>query len=253
MSKPHNQNSQRQQQDRRLFRIFNYYRVLLSLTLLFTYSNEVGKVFIGLEYPLLFIATTLVYTAINIALALVLLSDQPLQPQQIALNILIDILALSLLTYANGGVGSGFGILIILSIAAGSILMRGRHAVLFAAISSIAMLALESYRASTDALTPNYFQAGVLGMVFFATALFVKRISLRIDASEDLATQEQCVRLFDALERETNTASVKEFARFAVAHRDVIARFGRFPHRNAILGRASTADELAYLERHGGF
>ena len=189
MSKPHNQNSQRQQQDRRLFRIFNYYRVLLSLTLLFTYSNEVGKVFIGLEYPLLFIATTLVYTAINIALALVLLSDQPLQPQQIALNILIDILALSLLTYANGGVGSGFGILIILSIAAGSILMRGRHAVLFAAISSIAMLALESYRASTDALTPNYFQAGVLGMVFFATALFVKRISLRIDASEDLATQ----------------------------------------------------------------
>ena len=97
MSKPHNQNSQRQQQDRRLFRIFNYYRVLLSLTLLFTYSNEVGKVFIGLEYPLLFIATTLVYTAINIALALVLLSDQPLQPQQIALNILIDILALSLL------------------------------------------------------------------------------------------------------------------------------------------------------------
>jgi len=181
--------SLRQQQDRRLFRIFNYYRLLLSLTLLFTYSNELGKVFIGLEYPLLFIVTTLAYTAINLILAMILLSDQVLRPQQIALNIVVDILALSLLTYANGGVGSGFGILIILSIAAGSILIRGRYAVLFAAISSIAMLALEIYRATADTTAPNYFQAGVLGMVFFATALFVKRISLRIDASEDLATQ----------------------------------------------------------------
>ncbi|MCF7982754.1 MAG: hypothetical protein K9K86_12295, partial [Pseudomonadales bacterium] len=179
----------RQQQDLKLFKIFNYYRVILSAVLLFTYSNEVSKVFIGLEYPLLFIVTTLAYASINLILALVLLNGQALHPQQIAVNILIDILALSLITYANGGVGSGFGILIILSIAAGSILIRGRYAIVFAAVSSIAMLAIEIYRASIDASSPNYFQAGVLGMVFFATSLFVKRISLRIDASENLATQ----------------------------------------------------------------
>ena len=39
-----------------------------------------------------------------------------------------------------------------------------------------------------------------------------------------------------------------EWRRFAEMHRDVIARFGRFPHRNAILGRESTEEELAFLE-----
>lgn len=181
---------QRQQQDKRLLRIFNYYRVILSLILLFIYFNEVGKAFIGLEYPLLFISTTIVYTAVNVVLALLLLNDLRLHPQQVAANILIDILALTLLTYANGGVGSGFGILIILSIAAGSVLIRGHYEMMFAAIASIAMLMLEIYRGTVDEATPHYFQAGMLGMVFFATSLFVRRISQRIEASETLATQQ---------------------------------------------------------------
>jgi uncharacterized protein (DUF924 family) len=42
-----------------------------------------------------------------------------------------------------------------------------------------------------------------------------------------------------------------EFVRYAVAHRDVIARFGRFPHRNAILGRPSTPEEEEYLKQPG--
>ncbi len=39
----------------------------------------------------------------------------------------------------------------------------------------------------------------------------------------------------------------------ALAHRDVIAQFGRFPHRNKVLGREPTPQELAHLEKHGGF
>ncbi|MEQ1499108.1 MAG: DUF924 family protein, partial [Novosphingobium sp.] len=42
------------------------------------------------------------------------------------------------------------------------------------------------------------------------------------------------------------------YARFAELHRDIIARFGRFPHRNAALGRTSTAAEQAFLDS-GGF
>ncbi|MCC0025448.1 MAG: DUF924 family protein [Zhengella sp.] len=60
--------------------------------------------------------------------------------------------------------------------------------------------------------------------------------------SERLDDQERCVSLFEALGREENL-------RFAREHRDVIARFGRFPHRNEALGRQSTADEIAYLEK----
>lgn len=76
---------------------------------------------------------------------------------------------------------------------------------------------------------------------------------LPLEHCEDRATQDECVRLFTALAAESGTSAVDGFARYAVAHRDVIARFGRFPHRNAILGRNSTPEESAYLERHGGF
>ena len=126
------------------------------------------------------------------------------------------------------------------------------------------LLLLDQFTRNIYRATPRAFAGDEQALQFAVQAIAAGRdavlppihrvfVYLPLEHSEDLATQEQCVRLFDVLERETNTASVKEFARFAVAHRDVIARFGRFPHRNAILGRASTADELAYLERHGGF
>ena len=76
---------------------------------------------------------------------------------------------------------------------------------------------------------------------------------LPLEHCENLAVQEQCLRLFSELADRSDADLTNGFARYALAHRDVIARFGRFPHRNAILGRESTAEELAYLEKHGGF
>jgi uncharacterized protein (DUF924 family) len=62
--------------------------------------------------------------------------------------------------------------------------------------------------------------------------------------SEDAADQELAVSLLGALGDE-------EYTRFAIAHRDIIARFGRFPHRNAVLGRASTPEEAEFLRQPG--
>jgi uncharacterized protein (DUF924 family) len=76
---------------------------------------------------------------------------------------------------------------------------------------------------------------------------------LPLEHSEDLSVQEQCVALFAQLAQESRLPQFDNFARYAVAHRDVIAQFGRFPHRNAILGRASSAAELIHIEQHGGF
>lgn len=69
--------------------------------------------------------------------------------------------------------------------------------------------------------------------------------------AEDLALQERSVALFAALHATCAAAwrdAAAGFLRFAREHRDVVARFGRFPHRNAVLGRASTPAEHAYLE-----
>ena len=76
---------------------------------------------------------------------------------------------------------------------------------------------------------------------------------LALEHAEDLAIQRQCVQLFRQLADSSDADRIASFARYAQAHCEVIARFGRFPHRNAILGRESSARELAYLEQHGGF
>jgi len=76
---------------------------------------------------------------------------------------------------------------------------------------------------------------------------------LPLEHSEDLAMQARCVALFEELVEDSGRTEVESFLRYAVAHRDVIARFGRFPHRNAILGRPSTDTEQDYLANNGGF
>ena len=59
--------------------------------------------------------------------------------------------------------------------------------------------------------------------------------------AEDLAAQERSVTL--------NADLGGDSAEYARHHRDIVARFGRFPHRNAVLGRESTPEELAFLEQ----
>lgn len=77
---------------------------------------------------------------------------------------------------------------------------------------------------------------------------------LPLEHSEALADQDECVSLFRALADEAPAEHAARFANyvdFAVKHRDIVARFGRFPHRNATLGRDSTDDELAFLRQPG--
>ena len=66
--------------------------------------------------------------------------------------------------------------------------------------------------------------------------------------SESLAQQDRAVALFEALVDETG---LDEPLPWVIRHRDVVRRFGRFPHRNEILARASTPDEIAFLKEPG--
>ena len=77
---------------------------------------------------------------------------------------------------------------------------------------------------------------------------------LPLEHSEDLAHQDQCVALYVALAAGVPPALRATFAGyvdFAERHRAIIRRFGRFPHRNAALGRTSTAEEIAFLKEPG--
>lgn len=77
---------------------------------------------------------------------------------------------------------------------------------------------------------------------------------LPLEHAESLDLQERSVRQFRHLIDEVSDDQKKIFAEyldFAVRHRDIIARFGRFPHRNRILDRTSTDDESAFLSQPG--
>jgi uncharacterized protein (DUF924 family) len=73
-------------------------------------------------------------------------------------------------------------------------------------------------------------------------------VYLPFEHAESLAEQERGCELSMPLDGFAETAAVY---RYATLHRDIIRRFGRFPHRNAILGRASTPEEIEFLKGPG--
>lgn len=64
--------------------------------------------------------------------------------------------------------------------------------------------------------------------------------------SESYLIQEKAIELFSA-------PDLEEGLRYAIMHKDIIERFGRYPHRNKILGRSSTPEEIEFLKTHSGF
>jgi uncharacterized protein (DUF924 family) len=77
---------------------------------------------------------------------------------------------------------------------------------------------------------------------------------LPMQHAEDRAIQERSVRCMEALVDAVPSGMKEMFVQcldFAVRHRDIIVRFGRFPHRNVILGRVSKPEEIAFLAEPG--
>lgn len=76
---------------------------------------------------------------------------------------------------------------------------------------------------------------------------------LPLEHSEQLAHQQRCVELCEALAASVSAKRdvYANMVTYAIRHRDIVERFGRFPHRNAILGRSSTPEEVEFLQQPG--
>ena len=103
---------------------------------------------------------------------------------------------------------------------------------------------------ATDGLARHYaaraVEAGLDAQVDPALKIF---FYMPFEHSEALAEQDRAVELTAAMDGEAGA----NYLHYAQRHRDVIVRFGRFPHRNWVLGRVSTAEEQAWLDAGGGF
>lgn len=100
-----------------------------------------------------------------------------------------------------------------------------------------------------DALALQLAQAAVAkGQDTQLPAVQRRFIYMPFEHAESAAMQQQSLQLFAALAQELGEADVLLWAQ---KHADIVARFGRYPHRNALLGRASTAEELDFLKQPG--
>jgi uncharacterized protein (DUF924 family) len=120
-------------------------------------------------------------------------------------------------------------------------------------------VALDQFPRNMFRGTPRAFAAdaralavarGAVARGFDEVLLPVQRwfVYLPYEHAEEIAAQRESLRLFERLAVDAAGAGTLTYA---MRHYAVIERFGRFPHRNAILGRASTPEELAFLDQPG--
>ena len=116
----------------------------------------------------------------------------PRLESQLHLSTFADILAFTLLMHAAGGVTSGLGTLLVVAVAAGTIMMEGRLSMLFAALASLGVITQQLYAVMLgDAQTVSFTQAGLLGLLIFTVALLSQVLYWRARSAEDLAARRQ--------------------------------------------------------------
>lgn len=173
----------------RALRFFNYYRLILIIFLLFTVSTQQPINSFGVINPGLFFFASSGYLFFALASLITLYQQRPQITIQVQIHALSDILFLTLLIHASGGLSSGLEILLVVAVAGDALLMEGKLAYLLAAMATFAVLAEQSAYAWNKLGKGSYTQAGLLGASFFATAILARLLAQRVRESEDLAHQ----------------------------------------------------------------
>lgn len=174
----------------RPLQFLNIYRFTLAALFVLLYHFETLAPPLGMADKELFYHTSLAYLGFSLLAIYPLARRQPSFIIQLVSHILADIVFITLLMHASGGVVSGVGMLLVVNVANGSMIAGGRTPGLFAAIASLALLIEQSYTAMTKpGADINYSLAGMLGITLFATAILAHVLASRARESEALARQ----------------------------------------------------------------
>ncbi len=175
-------------QSRLLFLVYSIYRLGISAILLILFFAQSG---LGAQAPTLYMAAASIYFVINLALTWLFLHDwQPDSNTRLGI-VLSDILLLQLAASASGVVESGLGVMMVVSVAAGSIFVRPDLVMILPAFATIALLVsvainiLEGHADRSDLVG-----SGWLGIAFFVASTTVRLLTIQIQRSESLAERE---------------------------------------------------------------
>ena len=173
----------------RAIRIINVFRFILSLVFVVFYIYADDLNLMSSENAPLFFSLALAYLLFSITLLVI----TPLKSSAVIffhpLQIVIDILFIIMMMYAAGGIQSGLGLLLIVTIVTASLVSNGRLALFYAAIATIGLLLEQSYRIIRwELAASSYTQSVMLSLSCFATAWLAYSLAKRILQSEALAS-----------------------------------------------------------------
>lgn len=226
-----------QSQRPRLFRIYNHYRLVISLILAGLLFVDPATLDTKFRLPDFYEICVLSYLGVNLFTGLLLFAGIRPQQRHITLSILIDVVALHSLLLLSVGMTGGLANLIIVSVAAGNILTPSRIGLFYAALAAIGSLGVASWSVVTlGASADEIVRAGSLGILYFAAAFLLQSVTRRMLRSEELASS----RARSLVELEQINKQIIQRMRTGIVVTD---RFGEVRLANA------AAHELLFGER----
>ncbi len=178
-------------EDWRVLTVLGPYRLLLVVILLTLFRSGYGPDFFLLLRPGTFYYGCLIYALAALALLLIGIHRRPGLSVQAHLHLVTDAVVIGALVFGSGGIASGLGILLLPPVIGSSLVVRPRLAAVHAAAATLAMFAAEFlYQWSDRAWDINdYSQAGLLGLMFFASGLVANVVAQRARRSEAVAAR----------------------------------------------------------------
>lgn len=173
----------------RAINILNIFRFSLSLIFIFTYLYMGKENWWDRDHAPLFFNLSLSYFLFSILILLISPLKSAAHRLALPLQVIIDISFIILLMFAAGGIQSGLGLLLIITIVTASLVSNGRLALFYAAVASIGLLLEQSYHIlKLDLSAASYTQPVMLSVSCFATAGLAYSLVRRMQHSEALAS-----------------------------------------------------------------
>ena len=169
-------------------RYFGIYRLVVASVFLLVIGLFSSKSGLGSQDPWLFAWTALAYWLLAIFFNGAMKQIHLAFNRQLTMQVMADILALTLLMYASGGNKSGLAIMLVVVLAGAGLVGQGRLTLFYAAVATVAVLLEQMVRAVELGADPaDFVQAGILCIGFFATAVSARLLARRVIANEELA------------------------------------------------------------------
>ncbi len=173
-------------------RLFNYFRSSLALFFIVIYLNGWLEQLIPSRFAHteLFITTSVIYLIASLFFITGMVRRKPGLDTQVIVHALVDISCIIILMHATGGIRTGLGMLLLITISMTSLFLHKRVTILLAAIAAMAIISQQIYSqiVYTD-FNPAFTQAGLLGILLFITALLSTYTAKKLKESEKLAEE----------------------------------------------------------------